>query len=144
MNISIRIPDFKTVFLLLALQISATNLLAAKRIKIIFKDSDSSRILGKLILSGDTTRTKYTLRLKKRPSHIEHTLLLTGGTCQQPSASTSLISKIVANGHGKVYSKGFILFRGKENIPLNSITDGQHALRIEWENHVSCAVIPRV
>jgi hypothetical protein len=60
---------------------------------------------------------------------------LHGGTCSLPGASTAPVADLRADASGRAQGGGRILFRGTEQVPLDTIADNAHILIVEGPDH---------
>ena len=66
------------------------------------------------------------------------------GTCDVPSASFAALPDLQADAAGRATATGSVLFRGTEDVALETMADGEHIFAIQSDQLVACGVIPKL
>ncbi len=66
------------------------------------------------------------------------------GTCDMPSASFAALPDLQADATGRATGTGSVLFRGTEDVALETMADGEHIIAIQTGQVVACGVIPKL
>jgi hypothetical protein len=66
------------------------------------------------------------------------------GTCDMPSASFAALPDLEANATGRATATGSVLFRGTDDVALETMADGEHIIAIQTDQVVACGVIPKL
>jgi hypothetical protein len=63
-------------------------------------------------------------------------------TCAMPSASFATLPDLTAAATGRATATGSVLFRGTDDVALETMADGAHILTIQVGDMAACGVIP--
>ena len=119
-------------------------LLAQENVTVQLEAVDGSGVSGTAVLSPVDGGTTVILDIEGLTPNVAAQSAMHAGTCDLPSASFSALPALTADAAGKATATGAILFRGAEDIPLDTMTDGEHVIIIRTEDVVACGVIPQL
>ena len=88
--------------------------------------------------------TRAQIRLSGLMPKASARAILQAGTCTKSGASFALVARLRADASGKANATGAVLFHGSVEVPLRTIADGAHVIRVLAGDRVlACGTIPR-
>jgi len=105
---------------------------------------DGSGISGTATLSPAGEGTNVALDIQGLAPGTAARGTMQAGTCDMPSASFAALPDLQANATGRATATGLVLFRGTEDVALETMADGEHIIAIRTDQVVACGVIPKL
>lgn len=103
-----------------------------------------SGVSGTATLTSEGEATQVALEISGLPTGATARATMQAGTCEMPSASFATLPDLEADEAGRASASGYVLFRGSEDVALETMADGEHVVIIQLETAVACGGIPAV
>jgi LPXTG-motif cell wall-anchored protein len=103
---------------------------------------DGSGVSGTATLTAAGEGTEVTLEVQGLSPGATARGTMQAGTCDMPSASFAALPDLQADATGAAIATGRVLFRGAEDVALETMADGEHIIAIQTDQVVACGVIP--
>jgi len=116
--------------------------MAQETVTVQLEPVDGSGISGTATLTAAGEGTEVTLEVQGLAPGATARGTMQAGTCDMPSASFATLPDLQSDANGTAIATGRVLFRGAEDVALETMADGEHIIAIQTDQVVACGVIP--
>ncbi len=106
--------------------------------------ADIGQILGVAVLRADGKGTTVSLNVSDLEPGATVRAVINAGTCKDSGASPLALPDLEADEEGHAEAGGRLLFRGQEDVALDTLADGEHVVRLVGdEGDLACGIVPK-
>jgi hypothetical protein len=118
-------------------------LMAQEAVTVQLDPVGESGVSGTATLTAAGDGTDVALDIQGLAPGADARATMQANTCDMPSASFAALPDLKADAAGRATATGSVLFRGTENVALETMADGEHIIAIQTGQVVACGVIPK-
>lgn len=107
--------------------------------------ADEDRVIGVAVLRASGDGTVAAINVSDLEPETDVHGAINAGNCAEPGASVLALEAIHTDHDGRGRTSGRLLFRGREDVALSDLADGEHVVRLFMDDaDVACGRIPRL
>jgi hypothetical protein len=113
-----------------------------ERVSVLLQSVAGSGVSGTATLSATDGGTTVAVRVSGLIPSEDVLGVINAGRCGSEGASPLALPRLRSNSRGVAHAYGPLRFRGREDVALSDLADGEHVVRIIGRGEVACGVVP--